>query len=300
LAALVGLDIAAVNTGDFETYSEVHAAVTGTVATDAGYNMSAAMSVDAGQGYTFASDKTFDTAKTNGVGLDNVTINAGSLGTIKIDQNAVAHLVDGDDDGNADILYTNTFGTVSFSAAMDVSTDVDDNAVKAAAAVMAVSAGVASAGSFTLTSAAVTGVSADVQWSAKVSMPVTGGSAYVAMDEEGGNVFGASTTVGGVGLTFTSSLEALEEGLSMDRSNTVALSYVMGTVTAGASWNSIEDKDQWGISAAYAADGMTINASTDEGSDWSISGSVALATGASVVGGVNYTEDAYLGLSFSF
>ena len=74
----------------------------------------------------------------------------------------------------------------------------------------------------------------------------------------------------------------------------------MGATTLGASWNSVEDKDQWGISAKYAADGLTMSASTDEGSDWAVSGSYLLGTGASVVGGVNYTEDAYLGLTFAF
>jgi len=74
----------------------------------------------------------------------------------------------------------------------------------------------------------------------------------------------------------------------------------LGATTLGASWNSVEDGDQWGISAAYAADGMAISASTDEGSDWSVSGSMDLGSGAKVVAGTNYTEDAYLGLSFAF
>jgi len=300
LAALTSLDTAAVATGDFETYSEVNATVTGSVTTDTGLVLSAAMSVDAGNGYDFADDDSFDANKTNGVGLDNVSIDMGTMGTIKIDQNAVTHLVDGDDDANADVLYTNTFGSLTFSGAMDLSTDVDDNAVKASAAVITHSGGSASAASFTLTSAAVAAVAADVQWSAKVSMPVSGGTAYVAMDEEGGNAFGASTSLSGVGISFDSKLEALEEGLSMDRSNTVGLTYALGATTLGASWNSIEDGDQWGISAAYAADGMTISASTDEGSDWSVSGSMALGGGASIVGGVNYTEDAYVGVSFAF
>jgi len=300
LAALTSLDTAAVATGDFETYSEVNATVSGSVTTDTGVVISASMSVDAGTGYDFADDDGFDAAKTNGVALDNVSIDMGTMGKITIDQNAVTHLVDGDDDASADVLYTNTLGSLTFSGAMDLSTDVDDNAVKAAAAVITHSGGVASAASFTLTSAAVAAVAADVQWSAKVSMPVSGGTAYVAMDEEGGNAFGASTSLSGVGISFDSKLEALEEGLSMDRSNTVGLTYALGTTTLGATWNSIEDGDQWGISAAYAADGLTISASTDEGSDWSVSGSMALGGGASVVGGVNYTEDAYLGVSFAF
>ena len=296
--------VAAVKAGDFESYSEVNATVTGSV-TAGDTTMTAAMSVDAGKGYTFASDKTFDTAKTNGVSLDNITI-ASAMGTFKIDENAVAHLVDGDDDGNADLLYTNTFGSIAFSAAVDVSKDTDDKAVKAVAAVVTdantgTAAKFATTGtSSAITTAAVTAVAADVSWSAKVSMPVGTGTAYVAMDEEGGNIFGASTTLGGVGISFSSKLEALEEEISADRVNDIGLTYVLGATTLGATWNSVEDKDQWGISAAYSADGMTLNASTDEGSDWAVSGSYLMGTGASVVGGVNYTEDAYLGLSFSF
>ena len=290
--------------GKFKTYSEVNATVTGAVALDNGMSVSASMSVDAGTGYDFADDDSFDSAKTNGVSLDSITLNAGAMGTLKLDENAVAHLVDGDDDAAADLLYTNTLGTMSVSVAMDVSEDGDATAKKASSTVL-YTAGVDSstsakdASGFT-TATVVKAVAADVQWSAKISMPLAGGSAYVAMDEEGGNIFGASTTLGGIGLTFSSKLEALEEELSIDRDNSLGATYVMGATTLGATWNSVEDKDQWGISAAYSADGMTINASTDEGSDWSVSGSYLMGTGASVVGGVNYTEDAYLGLSFSF
>jgi len=274
---------AEVKAGKFKTYSEVSTTVTGSVTTDNGFTLTAAVSVDAGTGYDFASDDGFDAAKTNGVSLDNVSIAMGAMGTVKIDQNAVAHLVDGDDDAAADILYTNTFGSASFSAAIDISEDLDPAYVAGDA----------------LNN--VTAVPNDVQWSAKISMPVAGGTATIAMDEEGGNSFGASTTLGGFGITFASKLEAHDEEKNKDRSNDLGLTYVLGTTTMGATWNSVEDGDQWGISAKYAgADGMSLTASTDEGSDWAISGSYVLGTGASVVGGVNYTEDAYLGLSFSF
>jgi hypothetical protein len=290
-------------TGDYKSYSEVNATVTGSVATDNGMTFSASMSVDAGNGYTFASDKTFDTDKTNGVGLDNITIGT-SMGTFKLDQNAIAHLVDGDDDAAADILYTHTFGSASVSVAVDANKDTDAAFVKAAVATIANGAATTvadtdAAGMYTITNATAA-TAQDVAWSAKVSMPLGSGSAYVAMDEEGGNTFGASATLGGVGITFASKLEALESEQKKDRVNDLGLTYVMGATTMGATWNSVEDKDQWGISAAYAADGMTVKASTDEGSDWSVSGSYLIGTGASVVGGVNYTEDAYLGLSFSF
>jgi len=294
---------AEVATEDFKTYSEVNATVTGSVSTDNGVTVSASMSVDAGTGYTFADDKSFDAAKTNGVGLDNVTI-ATAMGTFKLDENAITHLVDGDDDAAADILYTHKFGSASVSVAVDANKDTDVAFAKAAKTVIAASRAATSTdadvtAAYTITQATAA-TAQDVAWSAKISMPVGGGSAFVAMDEEGGNNFGASTTLGGVGLSFSSKLEALESEQKKDRSNSLGLTYALGATTLGASWNSVEDGDQWGISAAYAADGMTISASTDEGSDWAISGSYLMGTGASVVGGVNYTEDAYLGLSFAF
>jgi len=298
--------VAEVATGKFKSYSEVNATVTGTVSMDNGMSISASMSVDAGTGYDFADDDTFDGAK-GGATLDNVTLNAGALGTFKLDENAVTHLVDGDDDAAADLLYTNSFGAMSFSAAIDLNEDTDVVATKGSAATVKWVVGVNSAtaakdadGYTAIDAAAVAAVAEDVQWSAKLSMPLAGGSAYIAMDEEGGNIFGASTTLSGIGISFSSKLEALEERLSTDRSNTIGLTYALGSTTLGASWNSVEDGDQWGISAAYAADGMAFTASTDEGSDWSVSGSVAMGSGASVVAGTNYTEDAYLGLSFAF
>jgi len=298
--------VAKAKAGDFATYGEVNATVVGSV-TAGDLTMTAAMSVDAGKGYNFADDEGFDAAKTNGVALDYVKLDMGAMGALTFDEGDVAHLVDGDDETNADILYTNTFGSISASVAMDVTKDTDLTATAGTAATMAWTVGtdgttgsvVGVSGSTTYT-AATAAVGVDVAWSAKATMPVGNGTANIAMDEEGGNAFGVSQTFSGVVVSFDSKLEALEEELSKDRSNTIALSYAVGATTLGASWNSVEDGDQWGISAAYAADGIGFSASTDEGSDWAVSGSYLIGTGASVVGGVNYSEDAYLGLSFAF
>ena len=295
---VTGAAAGAVATGDFESYSEVSTTVKGSV-TAGDMTLTAAVSVDAGKGYDFADDDGFDAAKTNGVSLDNVSLDMGAMGKIKLDQNAVAHLVDADDDGAADILYTNTFGTASFSFAADIKADLDPTAAKAVAATLARNNNDGTVGELVLT-AGTAAVAADVQWSAKVSMPVGTGSVYAAIDEGKGNAFGASGALGGITVSFDSKLEALQNQISASRDNTLGLGYTMGSVSTKATYNSIKDGDQWGVSATYAADGTSISASTDEGSDWSISGSYLLGTGASVVGGVNYTEDAYLGLSFSF
>ena len=188
--------VAEVKAGDFATYSEVNATVKGSV-TAGTTTMTAAVSVDAGQGYDFADDDGFDTAAAGRVSLDNVTI-ASSIGTFKIDQDAVAHLVDAGDDATGDILYTNTFGTMSVSVVVDANKDGDATAKKAVAGTVTVTHAAANVSTFT-NNAAVAAVAADVAWSAKVSMPLGTGSAYVAMDEEGGNIFGAAATLGGVG-----------------------------------------------------------------------------------------------------
>ena len=277
--------------GDFKAYSEISTTATGTV-TAGGVTVSVGMSVDAGTGYDFANDDGFDAAKTSNVGLDSVSIDMGTMGKLTLDQGAVAHLVDDDDDANADVKYSNTFAGVAVDVALDLDkADVDDTA--AAAKVTHSVDGVAAV-------VGTAAVNADVQWSAKASMPIGAGSVFVAMDEEKGNHFGGSTTLSGVGVSFDSKIEALGAKIKGKRSNTLALSYAMGSVTVGGSYNSIKDGDQWGVSASYAAGDVTLSASTDEGSDWSVSGGYALGAGASVQAGVNYTEDAFLGLSFAF
>ena len=275
---------------DFDTYSEVNATVTGSV-TAGDITLSASMSVDAGRGYDFANDDGFDGAKTSNVGLDNVTISAGAMGTIKLDENAIAHLVDGDDDGAADLLYTNTIGVASVSFALDLDKDTDG---KAATTLTALN----SAGAYTVSNAVAD--SSDVQWSAKVSMPVGTGTAYVAMDEAKGNKFGVSGAFSGMTLSLDSVLEAADSEANKSRSNTLGVGYTFGSIATKATYNTIKDGDQWGVSATYTDAGTSLTVSTDEGSDWSVSGSYELGTGASVVGGVNYTEDAFLGLKFAF
>ena len=304
------LAVAAKTAGDFKAYSEINSTVTGTV-TAGGMTLSVGMSVDAGEGYDFADDDTFDVRPAGTVGLDSVSVDMGSAGKITLDQDATTHLVDGDDDASGDVKYTNTFGGATFTAVLDLDkNDSDIIASKAAAGAPA-----------TTTTAAVTqtqavaakdgvaigdwvpgaaAVAADTQWSAKVSMPLGGGSVYVAMDEESGNAFGGTAMVSGATVSIDSKIEALAADLKGLRSTTLGVSYPMGALTAGATYDSIKDGDQWGVSASYAAGDMTVGFSTDEGSDWSVTGAYALGTGASIKAGVNYTEDAYLGLSFAF
>ena len=297
--------------GDFKAYSEVNATVTGTV-TAGGMTLAAGVSVDAGTGYDFDDDNDdFDSAKTNGVGLDAVSLDMGSAGKITLNDDAIAHLVDGDDDGAADISYANTFGGATFTAAMDLDkNDLDAVSKLAGKASIATATTVATAS--TATSAYVpavaigdvvagtAAVSPDVQWSAKVAMPIGAGSVYVAMDEESGNAFGGSAVVSGMTLSIDSKLEALGADLKLNRANTIGVATTMGAVSGSFAYDSIKDGNQWSVSAGYTAGDMAVSFATNEASSWKVQGTYALGTGASIEGGVNYSEDAFLGLSFAF
>ena len=299
---------AATAAGKMTQYSEINAAVSGSVTTDGGVVISMGASLDAGNGYDFADDDGFDGRTAGSVSLDSLSIDFGAGGKLTLNDNGITHLVDGDDDGAADLLYTNTFGTASVSFAMDIDDGDSDHKNTAAAFASGTaiatstthsveSINYASTSDITYTAASKAN---DVQWSAKVAMPLAGANVYFAADEEGGDAYGVSTTLAGVALSLDSKREAAEKDAGKKRSNTVGASYTAGAMTLGATYNSIKDGDQWGVSAKYAAGAMSLNLSTDEGSDWSASGAYALGSGASVVGGMNYTEDAYLGLSFAF
>jgi hypothetical protein len=56
---------------------------------------------------------------------------------------------------------------------------------------------------------------------------------------------------------------------------------------SAATWNSVDDEDQWSIRGAYTMGAISVAESTDEGEDWEVTGSFDLGFGASLVGGVN-------------
>ena len=291
-------------TGKMTQYGEVNAAASASVATDMGWTITMGASLDVGNGYDFADDDGFDGRTAGSVSLDIIAIDFGAGGVLSLNDNGFAHLVDADDDAAADLKYTNTFGTAAFSLVADIDDGDSDHKVTASAfkhgALTASDYDVHFDNTSDDTGYTAASAGADVQWSAKVSMPLAGTNVYFAADEEGGDAYGVSGTFAGLGWSVDSKREAAEKDASKDRSNTVGLTYATGALTLGATYNSIKDGDQWGVSAAYAAGAMSLNLSTDEGSDWSASTAYDLGGGASVVAGTNYTEDAYVGVSFAF
>ena len=76
----------------------------------------------------------------------------------------------------------------------------------------------------------------------------------------------------------------------------------LDALTIGANYNTLKDGDQWGVNGSYTSGAMSVAFSTDEGSDWTVTGGYKLTEDgkAKIEVGANYTEDAYLGLNFSF
>lgn len=164
-------------TGEFDTYAEVNITATGSVDLGNGVTVSGAVSVDAGTGYDLADDDGFDTAQ-GGISLDYIKVDGGTMGALTIDKNDIAHLVDGDDDGNGDIKYTNTFGNANIAFVMDTLKDTDETAVRSGLTRTDADGTVGDIVN-------VAAVPADVSWSAKVGYVINDSmSVYAAFDEE--------------------------------------------------------------------------------------------------------------------
>jgi len=269
--------------GDMETYAEVNITAVASAETDSGLGMAMSMSIDAGTGYTFGDGDDFDGAKTNGVGLDDITI-TGGFGTLKIDASNSApgggsldHLVGEESEG--DIQFTTAITGMDINLVMDLSADVDDVG---------------------------TTKSQDVAWSASIATSLGAADLTVAADEEGGYLAKLGWDLGN-GLTV--SVDTKETAATADDTSATAalnevangldITYVTGDITLTANYDSIEDNDQFGYSVAYDMGTMDIKYSSDEDNDWSATMSYDLG-GATLAAGANYSKDAYLGVSFSF
>ena len=270
-------------TGDMTDYSEVNLTAKATVETDAGITLSVGMSVYGGVGYDFADDDGFDTSGTaiRG-GLDAVTI-SGGFGAVSFDSNNIAHLVDADDDGSGDMSYKGTFGVVTVQAVMDQAKDPNVTAVDADAVNN------------------VTGVNANVAWSAAINGAMAGVSWRYASDEESGYAASASMTAAeGLTVGVSTKKEAAAKDLGNEANNGVNFAYTTGGLSLNGAWDSVKDGNQSSYGIGYTADAITVAYSTNQGEEWAVSATYALGAGASVVAQTNYTEDAQVGVSFSF
>jgi hypothetical protein len=273
---------AATAIGDMTDYSEVNLTGTASVTTDIGITLSAGISVDAGKGYTFGDGDTFDTTAAGRVSLDAVSI-SGGFGTVTIGSDNIAHLVDADDDGSGDMSYKGTFGVVTVQAVMDQAKDPNVTAVDADAVNN------------------VTGVNANVAWSAAINGAMAGVSWRYASDEESGYAASASMTAAeGLTVGVSTKREARQKDLGLDANNGLNFKYTAAGLTLNGAWDSVKDGNQSSYGVEYTADAITVGYNSNEAEERTASATYALGAGASLGAQTNYTEDAQIGVSFSF
>jgi len=117
-------------------------------------------------------------------------------------------------------------------------------------------------------------------------------------------------------------MDALSFGLAYDASGAwgASASYAMDAITVTAATDDasvssikiaysanglsasakVANNDTHEIALGYSANGVGVNVSTNDADEWSASASYDLGGGASLAGGMNYADDAYVGVSFSF
>jgi len=255
---------------DFQLYHEVNITAATSVETDSGLTFSTAISLDGGTGYDFADDDGFDALgekRSADVGLDHVTI-SGNFGTLLLDANGIEHLVNGSDDASADVKFTTSMGDASIAVVADIAQAVDG--------------------------------SVDNAWSAEASTSMSNVGVRVAIDEAGGHAVKVSTTIGAISLSVDQKDEAKDDANAADpvAENGVDVSFSSGALSFKADWDS-GGTNQYGYGVTYSSGAVTIGYDSDEAANWTATASYDLG-GATLKGGVNYTDDAYVGVSFSF
>ena len=76
--------------------------------------------------------------------------------------------------------------------------------------------------------------------------------------------------------------------------------YTAAGLTLNGAWDSVKDGNQSSYGVEYTADAITVGYNSNEAEEWTASATYALGAGASLVAQTNYTEDAQIGVSFSF
>jgi len=113
-------------------------------------------------------------------------------------------------------------------------------------------------------------------------------SGSLAYDANGAWGASASYTMGAITGTI---------GTDSDSEESIKVAYSADGVSASIKATT---SDEWDLALGYSANGIGVNVSMDEEDKWSASASYDLGGGASVSGGVNHADDAYMGVSFSF
>jgi outer membrane protein OmpU len=134
----------------------------------------------------------------------------------------------------------------------------------------------------------VDGDAADGDYSLKLGYSLNGIALGANYDADGDWDLSAGYTMGSVTATLATDHASV---------HSLKLAYAANGISASAKFAT---DDSWKVTAGYEANGMNVAVETNQDSAWTIKGGYDLGGGASVAAGVNYADDAYLGVAFKF
>ena len=134
----------------------------------------------------------------------------------------------------------------------------------------------------------VDGDAADGDYSVSLGYAQDAVSASLAYDADGAWGASGSYTMGAITAT-----------LGTDDSSVSSIKVAYDADGMSASFKTNTDSD-WDLAAGYSANGISVGVELDESDVWSATAGYDLGGGAALAAGINSSEDAHVGMSFSF
>ncbi len=131
-----------------------------------------------------------------------------------------------------------------------------------------------------------------VGWSTSVGYTMSGVAISVALDDSSSYKASLAYTAGSITGTL-----GTDKASAAAAVNTLTVAYAADGMTAKFSASTAQD---YSIAAGYSANGMGFDVSTNQDTEWKATASYDLGGGAKVVGGMNFTQDAYAGVDLTF
>ena len=132
----------------------------------------------------------------------------------------------------------------------------------------------------------------DAEWSANVAYTMSGVALSMTADSMDSYNVSASYTSGGITGTVETDSDA-----GVDAVNTLTVAYAANGMSVEVSGDT---EDYTSIAVGYSANGLSVDVSTDSDDVWEATTSYDLGGGATLVAGMNDTEEAYAGIDLSF
>ena len=244
----------------YEVYNSVKIKFGASVVTDSGLEFGMSTSVSGGHSYSFGDGDEAFADEDGAVGAPTLTAK-GAFGTLTFANDGVDNLYSDATAGDVGFAYTAGDLSLNIVADVDQSNEDDD-------------------------------LAENIGWSASVGYTVSGVALSYATDSS--SSYNASVSYTSGGITGTIATDKFGED---DAVNTLTVAYAANGISVEVSGDTT---DYTSVAFGYSANNLSVDVSTDSDSVWEATTSYDLGGGATLVAGMNDTEEAYAGIDLSF